>query len=386
MTNSNSPITQLYWGTEVGMAKPLYAYVIDIPWKTFQFAALALRKIRGGPDVNLGEISMPCLGKATKEGKLYHDKDGGETNAHTIIKEVYIKGAYSHILSHLKSLKQSKYTIVDAGANIGTCSILLGSELENCTIYAMEVVETTRSVLSKNLEDNAKLRSSSKVRVIPMGLIGKHPNTTTIPSIVPFFHFICQTSNSTAEETLKIKHDSMMKALMDPEQNLFAHRFGASWPVTTGVNSWLPCFLRRVVQRIMVAYLYRYKKETLKLGSIEDAIASSTTGAADDGAIESIDLVKIDTEGMEYPNLLAISKPMWARIQTAAVEIHDTREDELKNAAEKLKREGLTNVWHLPDFEYNKRGANKHLLTASRMPFAKAVEEEMIAEGMVNVI
>jgi len=367
--------TYLYWGTEVGLSKPCYAPIVDFLFKLLYGASSSKND-----ELSLTPIKMKCLEGSTKDSKLFHDKEGGETNARTIIGEVFQKGAYNHLLSHLKSQKKESFHIVDAGANIGSFSIFMGSKIENCTIYAMEVVDKTRQVLINNLEKCAIIKPSSNVYIVPMGLIGgKNPETA--PSTLSFYHFVCQPSNSTSMDTVKLKHDSMMKALMDPTKKLFSHRFGSSWPVLTTFNSLLPfSFMRGMVQRTYVAYLYRYKKVEVKLGSIEDVISNTPSSMP-----PAIDLVKIDTEGMELANLMAISKDTWSRIQTLAVEIHDTRKDELLNAEKKLKSEGLENVWHLPDFEYNKRGANKHLLTASRLTFSKEVEDEMIDEGFTKL-
>lgn len=133
------------------------------------------------------------------------------------------------------------------------------------------------------------------------------------------------------------------------------------------------------------SYLYRYMQYNVNLGSVTDIVKESGIDPNDD---RKIDLLKLDTEGLELPILLDILQNIWKRLQVAAVEIHDTREGELKNATATLKAGGLEEeeVWHLPDFEYNKRGANKHLLIAGRAGVLKdAVIQNMKKEGFVKL-
>ncbi|GFH61056.1 hypothetical protein CTEN210_17532 [Chaetoceros tenuissimus] len=378
---------QLYWGKDLKSSTPWYGGFVNAVFYPFlQY---------GTSSSNLGSLNLSdhnISGDYTTGGILHYDLNGGETNALTIAKEVFSKKAYLSLLLQLQNdeKKNERKLVLDGGANIGTFCLYMGSQLSNTDFVAIEAVPRTREIFKANVLSTSKdkINPSNAVHVSSMGLQGVWKKDTSdieemMPCSTSFIHFVCQTSNSTSESSLDVKHDSMMKALADPNQKLFKHRFGASWPFLTSINSFLPSFLRSVVQRIGVAYLYRYMQYNVNLGSVKDIVKESGIDPNDD---RKIDLLKLDTEGLELPILLDIPQSIWKRLQVVAVEIHDTREGELKNATATLKAGGLEEVWHLPDFEYNKRGANKHLLIAGRAGVLKdVVIENMKKEGFVKL-
>mmetsp|Transcript_4373 Transcript_4373/g.6300 ORF Transcript_4373/g.6300 Transcript_4373/m.6300 type:complete len:396 (+) Transcript_4373:149-1336(+) len=387
---------QLYWGKD-----------FQAPW----YGGLANALFY--PFLNYANSSSLCLGSLvltdhqisgnyTTGGRLHYDYNGGQTNALTIAKEVFSKEAYLSLLLQLQTddektttMSQPRKLVLDGGANIGTFCLYMGSQLSNTDFVAIEAVPRTRETFKANISaSEEKIHASNNIHVASMGLQGvwssdkSEPASSSgfqgnVPCSTSFLHFICQTSNSTSESSLDLKHDSMMKALSDPNQKLFRHRFGASWPWLTSINELLPTFLRSIVQKIGVAYMYRYKKYDVKLGSVVDILNES---GFDEDEDRKIDLLKLDTEGLELPILLNIPAKVWKRMQVAAVEIHDTRDGELKHAVATLKAGGLEEVWHLPDFEYNERGADKHLLIGGRVGVLKdTVIRNMEKEGFVKL-
>ena len=74
---------------------------------------------------------------------------------------VYLFGTSERKISNLKKLlskKDSSFTVIDIGANIGSVSLLLAKILKNSKVFAIEPTNYAFNKLSNNLSLNKELK------------------------------------------------------------------------------------------------------------------------------------------------------------------------------------------------------------------------------------
>lgn len=185
-------------------------------------------------------------------------------------------------------------TIVDVGANVGVFTLYLTRSLKNPTIHAIEPVPDTYQVL----EENIARFSHSDVRLYNVAL-GATANSTA--EIVVFPNM---TGNSTSHPEMKdLQRQTLAAVFADDE----------------------------------LEYIYAQQRVVVPSTTLSTIISESQ--------IETIDLLKIDTEGAEVDVLRGIDLPDWDRIKQLAIEVHN-ESITLPMVAEILAAHGLTANTH----------------------------------------
>jgi len=240
--------------------------------------------------------------------------------------------------------------IIDVGANIGMFAVWLGSKKPGSTVLCLEPMPPTFDVLSKNI---AKMKAStSTVKPVPMGLaspeaVGK----------VTFTNFEDVPSCSTFNEGDKFECN--IKPLYAPAA--FVPYYRKSWPRVAALVESLPLqSFRALATRAAIAYLWRYSRVDVNLGTLDDAY-----GMAELDPPAKVDLLKVDVEGLEMGVLRSIPDGWWSKIQNCIVEVHDI-DGRLEEMKAFLVERGFK-VKVAADDAYNDEfGFNHYMLTGQK--------------------
>lgn len=177
--------------------------------------------------------------------------------------------------------------IFDVGANIGLFPIFLNQLFHSLKIYCFEPIKPIFEVLSENIH----LHSMENVILFNYGISSEnHPE-------VIFTFYPNMAGNSTAKPLEKLEQRDMMKSLLSQEQ---------------------------------VDYYFQNQEIRGELRTLSSVI--------NELEIKTIDLLKIDVEGLEYEVLQGIEEKDWRKIKQIVTEVHNT-----EGRLEKIKRMLIAN-------------------------------------------
>jgi FkbM family methyltransferase len=204
-------------------------------------------------------------------------------------------------------------TYVDVGANIGLFCLRLRDLCPSARIFAFEPMPSAFEALQQNA---ATMGGDLEVCRMALG---------AAPGQVVFDHFPAITALSTADT-------ASGQTLADGLRNLLFGE-GASPEVRaiidrTGAHE-------RLDDAAFIDQLFRTESVTADVDTLDNVVARYS--------IESIDLLKIDTEGQERAVLDGISPALWPRIRQLLVEVHRGPE-ELSLISSELEERGYALV------------------------------------------
>lgn len=128
--------------------------------------------------------------------------------------------------------------------------------------------------------------------------------------------------------------------------------------------SFLTClpfeWMRRAVVRVAISFLWRFSIHECRLGTLDDALKEHSLTP------QSIDLLKVDVEGMELEVLKGIPDHWWPKIQQAVVEVHDL-ESRLQQISKLFAANDFKVKVYNDDFYNDEVGMNHHMLVATKL-------------------
>lgn len=200
-------------------------------------------------------------------------------------------------------------TYIDVGANIGLFCLRLRDLCPTARIFAFEPMPAAFEALQQNA---ASMGGAFEACRLALG---------ETPGQVTFDHYPGITALSTADHDAGVTLADGLRGLLFGE--------GASPAVraiidSTGAHD-------RLDDDTFIEELFRIEAVTADVDTVDNIVARY--------GIESIDLLKIDTEGQERAVMDGISPELWPRIRQLLVEVHRGPE-ELKSFSEELKGRG----------------------------------------------
>ena len=204
-------------------------------------------------------------------------------------------------------------TFLDVGANIGVFTLKLASDYPDATIYTFEPVPETFDLLALNAE---KVRGDR----ICKGLGGKvekrkleyFPNLSGMSSA---------DSQAGARDMAGLR--CYMRAAEDQNQNIF----------------------RRVMNRWNEFLTLRFLTKSVTI----ECPFTTISQVIKEYELSEIDLLKIDTEGVEYEVISGISDQDWSKIKNLIVEVHDGDESS-ERMRHLLEKRGYSVTIQMHDF------------------------------------
>lgn len=204
-------------------------------------------------------------------------------------------------------------TYLDVGANIGLFCLRLRDLCPTARIYAFEPMPAAFEALQHNA---ASMGGTVEVSRIALG---------AAPGQAEFDHYPALSALSTG-------NTDVGKNLADGLRNLLFGE-GASEDIRKIIDS--TGAHEKLDDDAFIDRLFQSESVTADIDTLDNVVASY--------GLETIDLLKIDTEGQERPVLDGIGEALWPRIKQLLVEVHRGPE-ELETIRAELEERGYSTV------------------------------------------
>jgi len=285
-----------------------------------------------------------------------------------MVREIFGEETYARVADDLEGAA----FILDVGANVGAFAAWCvgtrararaargdgaGGEraADPLTVVCVEPVRSTADACELNAARVKALHADCDIRVARLGLAAPAQRGAALE----LTHFEDVPSCSTTRP--QDKHAANIAPLLARAEN-FLKYYGAFRPRLCAAIRLVPSALgaRRAACELAVAYLWRWSRAPVALGSVRDAFAATRTAAPD-----RIDVLKVDVEGLELAVLESIEDEWWPRVRRVIVEVHDlgARCDKVLAL---LRAKGFAAQKLSDDYYNDEIGMNHHMIVAHR--------------------
>ena len=306
----------MYWNTIWWLWSPLVS-----PVSSLEDDATS----RGSRERHMLELSVPDCAPYFERSVLSCTcaEDGKR-----IVKEILRDEIYSSVRS---IVEQSRF-VVDIGANVGAFAAWVAAKksaasrkVENSkntqalTVLCLEPVPSTAAACERNASRAMRKHSNTSIKVAKIGLAPTKKDFPTESSsvsmkqenmLLPKLTYFEGTPSSSTTHP-QIKYESSIKPLLQSDRS-FLDYYGMSRPNLCAMIESLPfAGLRQAFCEVAVAFLWRWKPLTVKLGSLLEAFNMTRTELP-----ETIDLLKVDIGvAMDF-----IEDWWWPKVQNVLIE------------------------------------------------------------------
>jgi len=329
---------RLWWGLDQEKRGALGA-VLDTLWSTP--VADIVMGVRHGKLITMRHPVLKKYLKQPAQLTVVSEDDGK-----WMIREVFEDECYA---AFVDALPERGATVVDVGANIGAFALFCAQRRPSATVLCLEPVPSTAAALAANVA--ATSGNAGRVHVVQKGL--------TAPGQQGLMKFTCfedVPSCSTARP--QDKYAANIAPLYDASN--FLNYYAKEKPRLCAFVRCLPAALQQPVLRAALAHAWRFSHRECELTTLSKCFESSGLPAP-----STIDLLKVDVEGLELHVLEAIEPEWWPKVQSVAVEVHDL-DGRLARVRALLCSLGFEVETKSDDIYNDKIGMNHHFVYAKR--------------------
>jgi FkbM family methyltransferase len=230
----------------------------------------------------------------------------------------------------------------DVGANIGLYALFIQSKCPQARIYSYEPIPSSHTALEKNL---AALKIEAHAYHLALG---------TEPGEISFDYYPKITALSTSHSEVGDRLAGGLKQVLNQEHN---NREVTDILEKTGAAD-------RSAEAGFVDSLFEKETVTAKVDTLSNQIEKHN--------IQSVDLLKIDTEGAEKDVLGGLKASDWPKIRQLMVEVHIGK-DECDRIEQDLQQRGYST------------GVGDHLLAQGGVPVYQIFARREIQASSVPV-
>ncbi|WP_346907941.1 FkbM family methyltransferase [uncultured Roseibium sp.] len=205
-------------------------------------------------------------------------------------------------------------TYLDVGANIGLFCLRLHDLCPNGRIFAFEPMPAAFEALKDNA---ATMGENVKANHLALG---------AAPGQAKFDHYPALSALSTGDSAVG-------KTLSEGLKKLLFGQGGASADIRAVIDS--TGTYERLGDEEFIEHLFQSEEVTADVDTLDNVVERF--------GIDTIDLLKIDTEGQERAVLDGISPTLWPRIRQLLVEVHQGPE-ELQEIRAEFEEHGYSTV------------------------------------------
>ncbi|KAL7555949.1 hypothetical protein ACA910_015248 [Epithemia clementina (nom. ined.)] len=241
--------------------------------------------------------------------------DGKRIVQEVLCNEIYIKAS--------KIVEEAKF-VVDIGANVGAFAAWVAakhdaaskgtkssSSSDDLTVLCLEPVPSTASACEVNVSRAMRKHPKADIKVAKMGLAPKKGCTSSEKiAFKPTLTYFEETPSSSATHH-EYKYESSIKPLLQSEE-AFLDYYRDSKPTMCKMIENLPLQgWRQAACELAVAFLWRWRPVSVKLGSLLQAFHMTKTDLPD-----TIDLLKVDIDvAMDF-----IEDWWWPKVKHVLIE------------------------------------------------------------------
>lgn len=208
--------------------------------------------------------------------------------------------------------------IFDVGANIGLCSVFFSQSFHNLNIFAFEPIPEIFDILQANTENCG----SSKIRCLNLGLSDR---SRTVQ-----FQF------ERGLSVMSSMYPDEIRQCVRPDASIYDWSIASIQDLKTisQISTWLAqgltWLLRSSILRnlglVGLSIVLRWLKKDSYSSSTPTSVTcqlSTISEVISQHQINTISLMKIDTEGSELDVLLGIEQQDWCKIKQFVIEVHN---------------------------------------------------------------
>jgi len=329
---------RLWWGLDQEKRGALGA-VLDTLWNTP--VADIMMGVRHGKLVTMGHPVLKKYLKQPAQLTVVSEDDGK-----WMIREVFEEECYA---AFVDALPERGATVVDVGANIGAFALFCAQRRPSATVLCLEPVPSTAAALAANVA--AISGNAGRVHVVQKGL--------TAPGQQGLMKFTCfEDVPSCSTVRPQDKYAANIAPLYDASN--FLNYYAKEKPLLCAFVRCLPAALQQPVLRAALAHAWRFSHRECELTTLGKCFESSGLPAP-----STIDLLKVDVEGLELHVLEAIEPEWWPKVQSVAVEVHDL-DGRLARVRALLSSLGFEVETKSDDVYNDQIGMNHHFVYAKR--------------------
>jgi len=272
-------------------------------------------------------------------------------DAKWIVKEVFEDFCYKDVVGRLP---ESGAFVIDVGANIGSFAVYIAKHRPGVSVLCLEPVPLTAEALRMNVAQIPVGRAEN-IRPVQMGLAG--------PGQEGSITFTCF-EDVPACSTVRVqdKHEANIQPLYTP--STFVDYYKDFNPALSRFIASLPEAMQPAAVRVAIAFKWRFSERPCSLGTLDQAFAAAGLEIP-----VTVDLLKVDVEGLELMVLENLEEKWWPKINAVIVEVHDL-DGRLNRVLSLLGSHGFNNVRVTQDLTndlYNDSyGMNHHFVVAMR--------------------
>jgi FkbM family methyltransferase len=247
-----------------------------------------------------------------------------------LYEEIFTGGAY---LGHGIEVSDGA-TVFDVGANIGLFSAALTRGHRNLKLHLFEPIPSTFAILERNVQ---RVLANAEVKLRRVALVAR-PGWATL-------EFNPKWSLDAGIDTQTFARAVRREVGLEAWTHAFVHDAARAGGISPRVARRLEQALRRpLVGRLMLGLMWLLERVVTERQrrSVQriDCPVTTVSEAMREGAVETIDLLKIDVEGAEWEVLQGVDESDWPRLRQLIIEVHNT-DGRVQQVRELLESKGF---------------------------------------------